>query len=108
VVIVGFQAPGTLGRQLVDRAPEVRIHGQRVRCLAQIHTLGGLSAHGDQADLLRWYDSFARRPPVYLVHGEVPASEGLAEKLRGHGATATVARPGLTIDLANLPALSRD
>ena len=108
VVIVGFQAPGTLGRQLVDRAPDVRIHGQRVRCLAQIHTLGGLSAHGDQADLLRWYDSFAGHPPVYLVHGEVPSSEGLAEQLREHGASATVARPGLTIDLANLPALSPD
>jgi len=108
VVIVGFQAPGTLGRQLVDRAPEVRIHGQRVRCLAQIHTLGGLSAHGDQADLLRWYDTFAGRPPVYLVHGEVPSSEGLAEKLREHGATATVARPGLKIDLADLRVMARD
>jgi metallo-beta-lactamase family protein len=108
VVIVGFQAPGTLGRQLVDRAPEVRIHGERVRRLAQVHTLGGLSAHGDQADLLRWYDSFAGHPPVYLVHGEVPASDALAEKLREHGAIATVARPGLTLDLANIPALSRD
>jgi len=108
VVIVGFQAPGTLGRQLVDRRPEVIIHRQRVRCLAQIHTLGGLSAHGDQDDLLRWYDSFAGRPPVYLVHGEVPAAEALAVKLREHGAVATVSRPGLTIDLANLPALSAD
>jgi metallo-beta-lactamase family protein len=108
VVIVGFQAPGTLGRQLVDRRPEVRIHGQRIRCLAQIHTLGGLSAHGDQADLLRWYDSFTGHPSVYLVHGEVPSAEALAEKLREHGAVATVARPGLTVDLANIPALSRD
>jgi metallo-beta-lactamase family protein len=108
VVIVGFQAPGTLGRQLVDRAPEVRIHGQRVRCLAQIHTLGGLSAHGDQADLLRWYDSFAGHPPVYLVHGEVPSSEGLAAKLREHGASATVARPGLKIELADLRVMARD
>ena len=108
VVIVGFQAPGTLGRQLVDRQPEVRIHGQRVRCLAQVHTLGGLSAHGDQDDLLRWYDSFAGRPPVYLVHGEVPSAEALAVKLREHGAVATVSRPGLKIDLANLPALSPD
>jgi len=108
VVIVGFQAPGTLGRQLVDRQPEVRIHGQRVRCLAQVHTLGGLSAHGDQDDLLRWYDSFADRPPVYLVHGEVPSAEALAVKLRERGANATVTRPGLTIDLANLPALSKD
>ena len=108
VVIVGFQAPGTLGRQLVDRQPEVRIHGQRVRCLAQVHTLGGLSAHGDQDDLLRWYDSFAGRPPVYLVHGEVPSAEALAVKLREHGAIATVSRPGLKIDLLDLRAMARD
>ncbi len=108
VVIVGFQAPGTLGRQLVDRAPEVRIHGQRVRCLAQVHTLGGLSAHGDQADLLRWYDSFAGRPPVYLVHGEVPSAETLAVKLRERGASATVTRPGMKIELADLSAIARD
>ena len=108
VLIVGFQAPGTLGRQLVDRKPEVWIHGQRVSSAAQIHTLGGLSAHGDQADLLRWYDSFAGRPPVYLVHGEVPAAEALAARLRELGASATVTRPGLILDLASLPALASD
>ena len=108
VVIVGFQAPGTLGRQLVDRQPEVRIHGQRVRVAAQVHTLGGLSAHGDQDDLLRWYDSFAGHPPVYLVHGEVPSSEALAAKLREHGATATVSRPGLKVDLSSLQPLAQD
>jgi metallo-beta-lactamase family protein len=108
VVIVGFQAPGTLGRQLVDRRPEVRIHGRMVAVAAQIHTLGGLSAHGDQADLLRWYDNFTPRPPVYLVHGEVSASEALAVKLRERGTSATVTRPGLKIDLAALPALAHD
>jgi metallo-beta-lactamase family protein len=108
VVIVGFQAPGTLGRQLVDRLPEVRIHGQRVRVEAQVHTLGGLSAHGDQDDLLRWYDSFAGRPPVYLVHGELQSAEGLAVKLRERGAQATVTRPGLKIDLVDLRAMARD
>lgn len=108
VLIVGFQAPGTLGRQLVDRAPEVRIHGQTCRNAAQVHTLGGLSAHGDQADLLRWYDSFTPRPPVYIVHGEPDAGEALAAELRTRGTTATVARPGLKIDLAGLPVLARD
>jgi metallo-beta-lactamase family protein len=108
VVIVGFQAPGTLGRKLVDRAPEVFIHGKRIRCASQVHTLGGLSAHGDQADLLRWYDSFDPAPPVYLVHGEPRAAEALAVKLRERGAQATVARPGLTIDLAALNSIARD
>jgi metallo-beta-lactamase family protein len=104
VLIVGFQAPGTLGRDLVDRRPEVRIHGRPVPVAAQIHTLGGLSAHGDQADLLRWYDSFTPRPPVYLVHGEIAAAEALAGKLRERGTTATVARPGSKIDLSALGA----
>ena len=108
VVIAGFQAPGTLGRQLVDRVPEVRIHGQRLRVAAQVHTLGGLSAHGDQEQLLRWYDNFKGRPPVYLVHGEPQAAEALALKLRERGASATVSRPGLQIDLTGLPALAHD
>jgi metallo-beta-lactamase family protein len=108
VLIVGFQAPGTLGRLLVDGAPEVRIHGRTVRNAAQVHTVGGLSAHGDQEDLLRWYDSFAPRPPVYLVHGEVASAEALAGKLRERGATATVTRPGLKVDLSTLVALAHD
>jgi metallo-beta-lactamase family protein len=102
VLIVGFQAPGTLGRDLVDHRPEVRIHGRVASVAAQVHTLGGLSAHGDQADLLRWYDSFKSRPPVYLVHGEVASAEALALKLRERGATATVTRPGVKIDLSGL------
>ena len=108
VLIVGFQAPGTLGRQLVDRQPEVRIHGAPVRVAARVHTVGGLSAHADQSQLLRWYDSFTERPPVYLVHGEITAAEALAVKLRERGANATVTRPGLQIDLAAVNALARD
>jgi metallo-beta-lactamase family protein len=69
--------------------------------------LGGLSAHGDQADLLRWYDSFRPRPPVYLVHGEVAAAEALADKLRALGAQADVSRPGLVVDLAKMPSTAR-
>ena len=102
VIIIGFQAPGTLGRRLVDRVPEVFIHGRRLRVAAQIHTLGGLSAHGHQADLLRWYDSFRPRPPVFLVHGEVRAAEVLAGRLRELGTRATVTQPGMRIDLNTL------
>jgi metallo-beta-lactamase family protein len=104
VVITGFQAPGTLGRRLVDREPEVRIFGEPVRVAASIHTLGGLSAHGDQDDLLRWYTAFRGRPPVYLVHGEVAAATAFATRLGTIGARATVTRPGLRVDLREIAA----
>lgn len=82
IVIVGYQAQGTLGRELVDRAEYVKIRGEVVRTNATIHTVGGLSAHADQAGLLAWYAEFAAGPPVYLVHGEPGARSALAAKLR--------------------------
>ena len=108
VVITGFQAPGTLGRAIVDRHDTVRIHRETLRVAAQVHTLGGLSAHGDQEDLLRWYASFAPAPPVWLVHGEPEAATGLAERFRARGVTASLAEPGMRVDLASLPALATD
>lgn len=98
VVITGFQAPGTIGRLLVDRLPEIRIYGEPIRVAASVHTLGGFSAHGDQNDLLRWYSSFAARPPVFLVHGEPESAAAFGEKLASIGARATLTRPGLKID----------
>ena len=82
VVIVGYQAIGTLGRRLVDGADEIRLWGDTYSVRAKVHTIGGLSAHGDQADLMEWYSSFADRPPVYLVHGEERAQVPLLKKLR--------------------------
>jgi metallo-beta-lactamase family protein len=93
VVIVGFQAIGTLGRRLVDGADEIRLWGDTYKVRAKVHTIGGLSAHGDQADLVDWYASFAGRPPVYLVHGEENAQEPLLRKLKEElGAPAEIAR----------------
>jgi len=71
VIIVGFQAAGTLGRRLVDGADRVRIFGEEVPVRARIHTVGGLSAHADQAALLGWLGHFARPPErTFIVHGE--------------------------------------
>lgn len=70
VMIVGHQAPGTLGRRLVDREEEVKIFGRWIPVKAQIHTVGGLSAHADQEDLVRWLGGFKTSPKVFLVHGE--------------------------------------
>jgi metallo-beta-lactamase family protein len=102
VMITGFQAPGTLGRALVDKAATVRIHGQTIRPAAKVHTVGGLSAHGDQADLLRWYGSFSGRPPVCLVHGELDATNVLRQKIELLGGRAMLPRPGSRLDLSTM------
>lgn len=80
ILFVGFQAGGTLGRQIVDGARRVRIHGRLYRTRARIERLLGLSAHADREDLMRWLGHF-RAPPrrLFLTHGESAASESLAE-----------------------------
>ncbi len=93
LVIVGYQAIGTLGRRLVDGAEEIRLWGDTYRVRATIHTIGGLSAHGDQDDLVEWYASFADNPPVYLVHGEERGQLPLLKRLRDElDAPAEIAR----------------
>jgi metallo-beta-lactamase family protein len=80
VLIVGFQSPGTLGRQLVDGKQTVTIHGERIRVRASIHTMGGFSAHAGQSDLLNWIGVVApSRPRVILTHGEQRARKALTD-----------------------------
>ena len=98
LVIVGFQAYGSLGRRLVDGADEIRLFGETYPVRTNIHTVGGLSAHADQRDLLDWYDAFENTPPVYLVHGEEKAQHALAGKLKSeHGAPVEIAAPGQVV-----------
>lgn len=94
VIIVGFQAQGTLGRALVDGARHVRLWGETIRVGAKIHTVGGLSAHADQGELLRWYEGFDGRPPVALVHGEEDAMRILGDVLHERGAKVSRPRRG--------------
>ena len=83
VLIVGFQAEGSLGRQLVDGNKLVSIFGEKVMVKASIHTLGGFSAHAGQTDLLQWFGTMvSSRPRVVLVHGEDRSRELFAEKIR--------------------------
>ncbi len=71
LLIVGFQAAGTLGRRIVDGARTVRIFGIPVPVRADVYTIGGLSAHADQAALLDWLGHFRRTPQrTFVVHGE--------------------------------------
>lgn len=100
LLITGFQARGTTGRSLVDGAEHIRLWGETIRVAAEIHTIGGLSAHADQNALTNWYANFEGRPPVTLVHGEERSIAGLSENLRQElSAPVSVARPGQVLDL---------
>lgn len=83
VVIVGYQGDGSLGRRLVDGAKLVSIFGEKIAVKAQVHTLGGFSAHAGQTDLLAWFNVIApSRPRVVLTHGENEPREILAQKIQ--------------------------
>jgi metallo-beta-lactamase family protein len=89
VLITGFQAAGTLGRRIVDGAKEVRIFGVPVPVRADIYTIGGLSAHADQAGLLAWLAHFKHAPQqTFIVHGEAEIADmfaGVVRDKRGWG-----------------------
>jgi len=82
VVIIGYQAVGTLGRRLVDGDKRVRIFGEDIAVRAGIHTIGGLSAHADQAALMGWLKGF-KQPPrrTFVVHGEAETASGFARQV---------------------------
>lgn len=83
VIISGFQAEGTLGRKLVDGEKSVRIMGEAYDVAASVHTIGGLSAHADQGNLIRWLSGFKKEPDqTFIVHGEAEASATFMKKIQ--------------------------
>lgn len=88
VIFVGYQSYGTLGRRIVDGETELRIAGEDVAVAAQIHTIGGFSAHGDRDDLLKWAQNFETNPLFFVVHGERKATHELTSVLQQAGIRA--------------------
>ena len=78
VLFVGYQAAGTRGRQLVDGARDVRIHGQSISVNARIAKIDSMSAHADRGEIMRWLGTFPAKPSrVCLVHGEAEPMDAL-------------------------------
>jgi len=81
VLFVGYQAAGTPGRQIVDRAEQVRIFGVEVAVAAHIWTVNGFSSHADQPILLDWIRK-ASPKHLFLVHGEDDTLDIFASRIR--------------------------
>jgi metallo-beta-lactamase family protein len=81
VVIVGWQAPYTLGRRLVEKQQEVKIFGEPYTRRAEVHVITGFSAHADRDELLGWFDQInnPRLRHVFTIHGEEESTAALAE-----------------------------
>jgi len=91
VVFVGYAAHGTLARRIIDGEEQVRIFGEDIPVRASIHTIGGFSAHADQAELLGWHQHTGHPETTFLVHGEEESMAVFAKKLKG----TQVEMPGL-------------
>ncbi|MFN2139299.1 MAG: MBL fold metallo-hydrolase RNA specificity domain-containing protein [Candidatus Promineifilaceae bacterium] len=83
ILIVGWQAPDTLGRRLVEKQPKVKIFGETYELNAQVEVINGFSAHADRPELLAWAGHLDPKPAhTFIVHGEEDASFALADGLR--------------------------
>ncbi|MEE4251395.1 MAG: MBL fold metallo-hydrolase RNA specificity domain-containing protein, partial [Alcanivoracaceae bacterium] len=83
VLLVGYQAAGTLGRQLQHGARQVEIDGHTINVRAPIETMSGYSAHADQAGLLRFVKGMKKPPKeIRIVHGDPKTQEILRSLLR--------------------------
>lgn len=82
ILFVGYAARGTLARRIIDGAKRVRIYGEEIPVRASIHTIGGFSAHADQAELVAWHQHTGNPETTYLVHGEPESMRTFAEKLK--------------------------
>ncbi len=101
IVIVGYQAEGTRGRKLLEGVQEIKIHGKYFPVKASILEIEGLSAHGDQKDLLNWLSELEKKPKkVFLVHGERESLDELKLKINEkYGFDCVVPLMGQAFDL---------
>jgi metallo-beta-lactamase family protein len=98
--LVGFQAPGTLGRQLLQGQKQISVFGVQVSVAAHIETIDGFSAHADRNELLRWFGNFQCKPKTYIVHAEPQAAAALAAALRDrYGLDASPAVQGRSVEV---------
>ena len=101
ILFVGYQAPGTLGRKIVDGAKTVKIFGEEIAVNARVEYIEGYSGHADQEGLLNFVYSFIKKPEhIFLVHGEPEGQKVLKEMImQNTNIPVTIPDYGETYDL---------
>lgn len=104
ILLIGYQAEGTRGRDLQNKVNELKIHGKYYSIKANVVEISGLSAHADQKELLHWLGQFDQyKPKIILVHGEGPAQAALEIKIRSeHKLDVKIANQNEEIILSNV------
>jgi metallo-beta-lactamase family protein len=102
ILFVGYQAEGTLGRQIVEGARQVRIFGENIPVKARIARITGFSGHADRAELLHWASRLKSKPrQAFIIHGEPNVAEHFRATLEEtKGWNAVVPSPGQVVELA--------
>ena len=86
LLFVGYQAPGTLGRILLDGAEEIKMMGMTLAVKAEIAKIGSFSAHADRDELIGWLNAFREKPKtVFLIHGEEETLKTFSTNLNEQG-----------------------
>lgn len=102
ILFVGYQAIGTLGRNIIEGEKEVRLFGETITVNAHIEELAGVSGHADKEGLLNWVNHFEKKPErVFVVHGEDLVCEDFTKCLKEeYGYNAFAPYSGACFDLA--------
>ncbi len=101
ILLTGYQAEGTRGRDLIEGASELKIQGGHYSVRAQVSQLKGLSAHADQRGLIDWLSELSAAPQaLYIVHGEPGSAQGLLASLEQRkGWQSKIAQAGEVIEI---------
>ena len=101
ILFVGYQSVGTLGRNLVEGATEVKLFGETIEVQAEITSLAGISGHADCEGLMKWIGAFEKKPDrVFVVHGEDTVTDVFAARIKDElGIDAVAPYTGAEYDL---------
>ena len=101
ILFVGYQAVGSLGRQILEGAETVKLFGEAIEVKAEIARLAGVSGHADKEGLLTWIGHFSPKPQrVFVVHGDDAVCEAFTAELTSRGFSAVAPYSGSNFDLA--------